>query len=154
MIYVDFSYYGDDNSRLASLHKAWAPQNLASKVGYRGEACQPHHLRQILLATVGYQLFVLLRHSAHNVHMICFNTSDTIWASMKPFCVFFFFFEQKVKENPTSNVSWSLSYDQLGANTDLSIKQKKKKKKKKKRMKKKKKKKGLLKFMGLKKKGV
>lgn len=52
----------------------------------------------------GYQLFVLLRNSAHNVHMICFNTSDTIWASMKPFCVFFFF-EQKIKENPTRNVS-------------------------------------------------
>jgi len=95
MIYVDFSYYGDDNSRLASLHKAWPPQNLASKVGYRGEACQPHHLRQILLATVDYQLFVLLRNSAHNVHMICFNTSDTIWASIKPFCVFFFFLKKK-----------------------------------------------------------
>lgn len=130
MIYVDFSYYGDDNSRLASLHKAWPPQNLASKVGYRGEACQPHHLRQILLVTVVISClcFFVIVHTTciwfALIRVIQFGQAWNLFA-------FFFFFEQKIKENPTRNVSWSLSYDQLGANTDLPIKQKKKKMEKK-----------------------
>ena len=129
MIYVDFSYYGDDNSRLASLHKAWPPQNLASKVGYRGEACQPHHLRQILLATVDYQLFVLLRNSAHNVHMICFNTSDTIWASMKPFCVFFFLNKKSKKILPVMSLEVSVMTSWVPTLIFQSSKKKKKRKK-------------------------
>ena len=131
MIYVDFSYYGDDNSRLASLHKAWPPQNLASKVGYRGEACQPHHLRQILLVTVVISClcFFVIVHTTciwfALIRVIQFGQAWNLFA-------FFFFLNKKSKKIlPVMSLEVSVMTSWVPTQICQSSKKKKNEKKKK-----------------------